>query len=1023
MTQSPGHRHLWTNLAFALVLALGLAAYLGLPRAQYPEVRLNWVAVATVWPAASARDVERRITLPLEAVVRRAGQVRYVAATSRDHVSTLLVRFEDIPHAEFERRLQALVGDIQQAAATLPREARPPQVVELTSSSLFPTAMVLVPSQREDGQGCRLARTVQAELEALPGVDRVWAIGLREPELEVAFDPAALRRHGVAPDALARTLSEQAQDVPAGAVRMSGRLYNARVAGLSAEPELWAELPIPDGRGGLVPLGELAGIRAWAAPAHERVVMADGRPAVLLSVIKRENVNALHLIDAVAAYVEGKNRQLGEATLRLADDQSGATRAAIRAMENNALIGLVTVLLVAWLFLGRRMALLVSVGVPFALAAMFLSLYALGETLNTSVLLGVAIVLGIPLDDAVVVAEAIQIRLGQGHDRRQAVRQALREVARPVLASVLATVAAFAPLLMLPGLLGKFMFVVPLTVILTLLASLAASLWILPSHVVAWRGREVCPRPMRRLRFLLGRGLRRGYGRLLAQAFRHPGRVATVFLVLLGLAGAGTGLGWLRVQWFASDPLRVFNVNVQMPATAGLDATLATTREVERRLRALARPGEVRASLSMAGIQFTPSETRHGDHLGQVMISLADQAAEDRSVTAFVEAARPVVAGVAGANNVAFQVLSADLPSLSALTVRLTGATGERLADAAQALRHAMAEIDGVKDAQDDGELGKPQLSLALDSAAAARAGLDPMKVAGLIRLHFDGLPVAKVADGEDTRSVVLRAREMDDEAVRALLEQPWRLASGEVVKPAELFALEFTSAASQSRRVNYRPAVTIQADLDRGRLSAAAAEARVREIWRVMRSDYPGVAIEFGGELEDVRASLHDLAWLFLLGIALMYGLLAVQFGGLLLPLLMLATAPMALIGVALGLMLSGQPLSLYTLYGCVALGGVAVNAAIVLIAAARDRSEAGMGPLAAAFHAARRRLVPIVITTLSILGGLLSLAFGLGGDSLLWGPLAAAMVWGMVVATPLTLFATPLLYYRLARRRAARA
>jgi multidrug efflux pump subunit AcrB len=1022
MTESTSHRHLWTNLAFALVLVLGLTAYLALPRAQYPEVRLNWVAIATVWPAASARDVERRITLPLEAAVRRVGQVRYVAATSRDHVSTLLVRFDDIPHGQFERLLQELNRDIQQVAAGLPKEARPPQVVELTSSSIFPSAMVLVASRRDDGQGGRLARTVQAELEALPGVERVWAIGLRNPELEVAFDPAALRRHGVAPDALARSLADQAQDVPAGSVRLSGREYNSRVAGLSAEPLRWAELPIPDGRGGMVPLGELAKIRSWAAPTHERVVTADGGPAVLLSVIKREKANSLDLTEAVAGYVAARNRQLGEAALKLADDQSGATRAAIRAMENNALLGLLAVLLVAWLFLGRRMALLVSVGVPFALAAMFLSLYVLGETLNTSVLLGVAIVLGIPLDDAVVVAEAIQMRLAQGHDRLDAVRLALHEVARPVLASVLATVAAFAPLLLLPGLLGKFMFVVPLTVILTLLASLAASLWILPSHVVAWRGHEICPWSMRWFRQRLSGALRRGYGRLLAGAFRHPGRVAAVFLVLAGLAGAGAGLGWLRVQWFASDPLRVFNVNVQMPATASLDDTLALTRRVEASLRAVARPGEVRASLAMAGVQFTPSETRHGEHLGQVMISLAEQEDGGRAVADFVVAARPAAMALSGPGNIAFQVLSADLPSLSALTVRLSGASGATLAEAAQALRQAMVGIAGIKDIQDDGELGKPLLGLELDSAAAARAGLDPMKVAGLVRLHFDGLPVASVADGEETREVVLRAGAMDEAAVRALLEQPWQLASGRTVKPAELFALTFETAASQSRRVNYRPAVTIQADLDRERISAAVAETRVREAWQGLREGYPEVAVEFGGELEDVRASLHDLGWLFLLGIVLMYGLLAVQFTSLAQPLLMLATAPMALVGVVLGLMATGQPLTLYTLYGCAALGGVAMNASIVLIAAARDRVEAGMTPLAATFRAARRRLLPIVITTLSILGGLLSLALGLGGDSLLWGPLAAAIVWGMVVATPLTLFATPLLYYRLAKRQGVR-
>ncbi len=1004
-------------MVFGLVLLLGAWSYLHLPRAQYPEVRLNWVAVATIWPAASARDVEQRVTLPLEAVVRRVGQVRYVAATSRDHVSTLLVRFEDIPHAEFEARLATLNRDIQQAVATLPKEVRPPQVVELTSSSIFPTAMVLVPSAREDGQGCRLARQVRSDLEALPGVDRVWAIGLREPELEVAFSPAILQRHGVAPDVLARTLAEQSQDVPAGGVSMSGRLYNSRVTGLSADPNLWAELPIPDGQGGLVRLGELADIRAWAAPARERVLMADGQPAVLLSVIKQENVNSLDLTEAVAAYIKGKNRQLGESAVYLADDQSGATRAAIRAMENNALLGLLTVLMVTWLFLGRRMALLISIGVPFALAAMFLGLYVMGETLNTSVLLGVAIVLGIPLDDAVVVAEAIQLRLARGLSRLEAVSQALAEVARPVSASVLATVAAFAPLLLLPGLLGKFMFVVPLTVILTLLASLAASLWILPSHVTAWRGRDACPWAMCQLG--LGKRMRRLYGRWLLRAFRHPGWVVGIFLLLAGGALAGAQLGWLRVQWFASDPLRVFNINVQLPASAGLDETLAMTRAVEARVRKVAKPGEIRASLSMAGIQFTPSETQHGEHVGQVMVSLADQSDAGRSVDALVAAARPAVSDLAGAGNITFQVLSADLPSLSALVVRLTGAPGEQLANAAQALHAGMASVAGIKDVRDDGELGKPLLNLDLEAAAAVRVGLDPMKVAGLIRLHFDGLPVAQVADGEDVRTVVLRAQHMDDAAVQALLEQPWRLASGQVVKPSELFALEFRTAASQSRRVNYRQAVSLYADLDRDRLGPEAAEARVRAVWETLRANHPGVEIEFGGELEDVRQSLHDLGWLFLLGILLMYGLLALQFRSGMLPLLMLATAPMALIGVAIGLMVSGQPLTLYTLYGCVALGGVAVNAAIVLIAAARDRLDNGMAPLPAAFHAARRRLIPIVITTLSILGGLLSLAFGLGGQSLLWGPLAAAIVWGMAVATPLTLFATPMLFYRLARVR----
>jgi multidrug efflux pump subunit AcrB len=185
--------------------------------------------------------------------------------------------------------------------------------------------------------------------------------------------------------------------------------------------------------------------------------------------------------------------------------------------------------------------------------------------------------------------------------------------------------------------------------------------------------------------------------------------------------------------------------------------------------------------------------------------------------------------------------------------------------------------------------------------------------------------------------------------------------------------------------------------------------------------SRHAGISLQQGGELDDVKASLHDLLAFMVFGLVLMYALLAVQFGRLVLPLVILATAPMALAGVALGLLISGQPITLYTLYGCVALTGVAVNASIVLVSAGEDRLARGQPPLAAAFYAGRRRLVPIIITTLTVIGGLVSLAFGWGGNSLLWGPLAASIIWGLSVATPLTLFVTPLMHGWLMRRRLA--
>jgi len=1005
--------HRLADFVLGAVLLLGAWAYYAMPRAQYPEVNLNWMAVAVIWPGAAAQDVEREITLPLEAAARRVADVRLVTATSRDNVATLLVRFADIPHARFERRLAALEREIRQAAAGFPREARPPQILELTSSNFFPTAMVAVSGAAGDGGVCRLAEVARDELERLPGVARVWAYGLRERELAVDFDPDALRRHQVSPENLARAVADQAHTYPAGMADVSGRRYAIRVEGLSANPDFLAELPILNAAGKTVPLADLAKVRQGVGAARE-LVRLDGKPAVLLSVIKAENVNTLDLTEAVRGLVTRKNQAFGAPIYTLLDDQSDSTREAIGVMEANALFGLAVVLAVTWFFLGGRLALLTSLGVPFALAGMFLALHLLGQTLNVSVLLGVAIVLGIPLDDAVVVADAIRLRLAAGMNRLDAVAGALKEVARPVTASVFATCLAFAPLLFLPGLMGRFMFVTPLAVILTLVMSTTASLWLLPRHVVSWGGKTRAAG----WRDQVGVWLRRHYGRLLARAFQHPLPVAGLFGALVLVAGLALGLEWVKPRWFASDPLRVFNLNLQMPPASGMETTLQATRALEQAARGVARPGEVKASLAMAGLQFTPSEMVLGEHLGQVTLSLAPESAGARPVAEFVAALRPMLK-VPGAENISVQVLSADLPMLSSLTLRLSGAPLVELSAAAQDLGGELAKTPGFTDVRNDANFSQPRIVLKVDAAAAARAGLDPFKLAALIRLHFEGVPVGKVMEGEETLNVVVRGQPLDEAGVRRLLSEPWRLPDGGVINPGELFSMQFESTPGELRRVNGKRAVSLHASFDQDRVTARQAVSSVDAVWAKMLAKHPGVSLAQGGEMEDVKASLSDLLLYLLLGFVLMYAWLAGQFGRLALPLVILATAPMAWAGVVIGLLVSGQPITLYTLYGCVALSGVAVNASIVLVSAGEDRLALGMNPLAAAFHAARRRLVPIIITTLTVIGGLISLAFGWGGNSLLWGPLASAIVWGLAVATPLTLFVTPLLHAGLMRRR----
>ncbi|MCP5278309.1 MAG: efflux RND transporter permease subunit [Thiobacillus sp.] len=1004
------HSHRLADLVLAIVLLLGAWSYFTMPRAQYPEVNLNWVAVAVVWPGAAAQDVEREIARPLENAARQVQDIHLVAATSRDHVATLLIRFRDIPHSRFEQRLVALDREIRQASAEFPKEARAPQVIELTSSNFFPTAMVAVSGEAADGRICQRAEAIRAQLENLPGVARVQAYGQRGRELEVRFDPEALLRERISAETLTRAVMDQTRTYPAGMADMSGRRYAIRVEGLGPNPDFLAELPIATEDGRRVPLSDIAKVRLGVSPTRE-LVHLNGKPAVLLSVIKSEGANSLALTDTIRDFVQNRNTQEGNDLLKLVDDQSQATRESILVMEKNALFGMAVVLAVTWFFLGQRMALLTSIGVPFALAGMFLFLNLSGQTLNVSVLLGVAIVLGIPLDDAVVVADAIRVRLAAGLDRMSAVKGALAEVAQPVTASVFATCLAFAPLLFLPGLMGRFMFVTPLTVIATLLMSLLASLWLLPRHALSWGGCGTECAQGQGWRTRMGRSLRRAYGRGLAWAFRHVTVVALMFGTLFLAAGLALGLEWVKPRWFASDPLRIFNLNVYTPPATPLKEALKATEDVEKVARKMARPGEVNATLSMAGLQFTPRELVLGEHLGQVTVSLAPESAGARGVDAFVADLRQALKA-AGKSDVTVQVLSADLPMLSSLSLRLTDAPLERLAAAAQDLSAALARTPGFTDTNDDTRFSQPRMTLKLDATAAAPVDLDPFKLAALIRLHFEGIPAGKVVDDEETLDVVVRGQPMGDEALQRWLSQPWKLPDGRSINPGELFTMHMENTPGELRRVNGERTATVIAGFDQDHLTAAQAVERAEAVWNEMAQRHPGVKLAQGGELDDVKASLNDLLALLVLGFVLMYGLLALQFGRLVLPLVILATAPMALAGVVIGLWISGQPVTLYTLYGGVALSGVAVNASIVLASAGEDRLALGMHPLRAAFHAARRRLLPIIITTLTVIGGLVSLAFGWGGDSLLWGPVASAIVWGLAVATPLTLFVTPLMH-----------
>jgi multidrug efflux pump subunit AcrB len=609
-------------------------------------------------------------------------------------------------------------------------------------------------------------------------------------------------------------------------------------------------------------------------------------------------------------------------------------------------------------------------------------LHVLGYTLNISVLLGIVIALGMLVDDAVVVVEAIYYRIQRGQDYFAAAVDALREVIAPVTSSVLTTISAFLPLMLLPGIVGKFMFVIPFVVTLALAISLIEAYWMLPAHVTALRLNLDNPSRMQRWRADFTHTLRVKYARLLIRVMRWPKLSLAVAGGMLIVAVAALATGGIRVQFFAMDPLRLFYVNVDMPAGAPVDATLAKVQAVEARVRSRMKEGEAREMASVAGIKFTDTEPLYGDAYGQVFVSLNPGNGGSRSVPELIEAMRAEVEATPGPGKVTFTILSGGPPLSKAVRVRARGDDQAALRAAADDLLRIVRAIPGAKDVADDEVPGRPEMVLALDREAVRNAGLTPAQVARIVRLHVDGEIVALARDKGEKVEVRVRAKREGTADVASILADPVALPGGGSTTLGALVREETRSGPGIVKHYNLKRAITVEADLDKRQTDTVKANRIIAEEWQKVQAGHPGVSLDFSGELDDIQESLDAMAVLFLVGLGLIYMILAAQFRSYWQPLLILVTVPLAFTGVALGLIVSRDPLSLYTMYGVIALTGIAVNSAIVLIDAANDRLKSGMGVLHAAVYAARRRVVPIIITSVTTVGGLFSLAFGLAAS-----------------------------------------
>jgi HAE1 family hydrophobic/amphiphilic exporter-1 len=1008
------------NLLYVLLATAGVMALLGMPVEEYPNVSFDQVEVKTLWPGASPEDVERLITAEIEDEIEDVAGIDKVQSTSIAGWSRILVKFQDdISREEFERGYRDLEAEVRKVK-DLPPDAERPLVERIEIEGLNPVVTVILFGEAPEHVRKGVADELERRIEAIPGVRRAQVTGVREREVRVEVDPERLRAYGLSLDDVSRALAARNVTAPGGVLKGSGGEVVVRTSGEWRSLAEMLDAPIAppgagEGRSGgaAVRLRDLA--RVEEGFEEERLICRyQGRPCAMLGVIKTTESNALEIRALVDRVVERFREDrlmpeglevgfLADTTLRIRDR--------VLVLVQNVAVGSALVFLILGLFLGFRMSLLAILGVGFAFLGTFVGLKWIGHSVNVLSLFGLVLVSGILVDDAIVVIENYARRRELGDAPREAAVRGAAEIAWPVVSSVLTTVAAFLPLLLMSGVTGKFFAVIPTAVAVALAVSLFEAIAILPIHLVdADRGGPIAPG--KKLGALAGAtaAAERVYARIIGPAVRH--RYRTLAAVLLVFGGAVYTLRWVQVVFFPSDYQLLF-VNAKLPPDASLAETDAVLRRADAAVRSLG-PRTIESAAQTAGFYYDYNYQPHlNAHVGQLLVTLArdrERGASTREVMARMR--ERLAREDLGRATVEVTELNDGPPIGRPVCVRLTLEDLPRLRAVAREATDVVASIPGVLDVGLDLETGKREAVARVDEERAAALGVSVADVARAIADANEGRVATSWRRGDTEWDVRVRIAPEARASVADLGEARSRASSGALVSAREVASIGSSSGFAAIRRYQRERTATITGDVDLRVTSSLEATREVERRLRPLLEREAGLAVSFAGEFEETNRSFASLGKAFAIAMIAIFAILGAQFRSYLQPLVVLASVPFALVGVIAGIHLTGDPFTVATGLGVVGLAGVAVNDGIVLIDFANGRRRAGLTAERAIVEAGPLRLRAIFLTSVTTVAGLLPSAVGLGGRSVVWGPMASALCFGMTAQILLTLLVTPALY-----------
>jgi HAE1 family hydrophobic/amphiphilic exporter-1 len=1022
---------------FLGVVFLGVLSFFRLPIDLLPDVAYPRLVVYTGNAGVAPAEVERFITEPVEQAVSTVPGVQNVESTSREGSSLVTVRFAwgtDMDFAALGTREK--LDNLRDA---LPELASRPVVLR-TDPRSEPVMALSVAGSRDLPALKDLAESVfRRRLEQIDGVAQATVTGGLEREIQVEVDPRLMESYGLTIDDLSKTLDAANASAPGGTIRRGRYRYSLRTLGEFQSVDEIGMVPVATG--GAQGQGQGAGNGAaaqgtgGAAPPpageillrdvaritdgfqeRESVARYNGQEAVGLLVFKGAEANTVRVAKQVEEVMAQLRKEYPEVELQVAMSQAGFISDALANVVQEVLLGGILAFLVLFLFLREvRYPIAVALAIPISLIATFALLQAAGVSLNLLSLGGLALGVGMLMDNSIVVLENIFRHRERGLGPAAAAALGAEEVQRAITASTLTTIAVFGPIVYVEGVAGELLGALALAVAFSLLASIGVAVTLLPTLAARWG--EGSGRPPGRVGAAVGRFFRppldafdRGfarftawYERLLETGMRNRGRVMAVAFLLLA---AGLAIGATLERSVLPDVDQgAFRARLEMPRGTPLEGTAEEATRLEALFR---RDPAVAAVFTRVGRQTAIAgmdEAESGTHTATLEVRLR----EGRSTAGTLERLRE---GLAGFPPGSVSIESGQATALgkllgggdSDLAVRVRGEDLDAALAYAQEAGRRLAGVGAVTNVRLGTEMGQPEARVEIDRERAAQFGIDPRKVAETVESYMKGTKATEFVDFDRKVPVVVRLPEAERRSLETL--ESLRV---DGIPLRELVKVHTASGPSEIRRIDQSRVVVVHADVATGGVDEAVGA--VRSTLASLPAPH-GLRVEIGGENEEMRKGFRALAFAFLLALLLVYMLLAAEFESLLHPFIILLAVPLAAVGATAALWLTGAGINTMSLIGMVILVGIVDNDAVVKVDFINQMRREGMSRREAIRAAGHARLRPIVMNTITAGLGLLPMALGIGPGAELQAPLAIAVLGGLVSATALTLVVIPVAY-----------